>query len=200
MRATRILLSLALVSSLASCGYDDGGGSVAGISGDGATACAPPAAPYGTSQGRKLRPFTLNRCDGTPYEFYGEAEGFCDASFTVLTIAAGWCQPCHQEAALIEANIAQAYADRGVRVVQVMIQDPGPAPPTAAYCQQWVDMYGLTFPELVDPTQITNVYFPDNALPATLIVDSTGTIVHHEVGVSNELETITAALDRLLGE
>lgn len=201
--AIRIATTLALAAALSSCGGDDtsatpDAGIVLGDSG--APACAPPSEPYGTSQGRKLRPFTLNRCDGTPFEFYGEEEGFCDATFTVLTIAAGWCAPCHAEAALIEANIAQAYADRGVRVVQVMIQDPGPAPPTAAYCQEWVERYGLTFPELIDPMQITQVYFPDGALPATMIIDSNGVIVHHEVGVSNELETITATLDRLLAE
>ncbi|UJR83750.1 TlpA family protein disulfide reductase [Sandaracinus amylolyticus] len=204
MRTVRLVISFALlVVQLAGCGSNDAGdpdaGSTTADSGDPAQ-CAPPEGPYGTSEGRTLRPFTLNRCDGTPFEFYGAAEGYCDATFTVLTIAAGWCQPCHMEAALIQSNIAEAYADRGVRVVQVLIQDPGPAPPTPAYCQQWVENYGITFPELTDPNQLTQIYFPDNALPATLIVDSNGVIVHHEVGVSNELETITAALDRLLGE
>ena len=55
-------------------------------------------------------------------------------------------------------------------------------------------------PVLIDPIQETQVYFPAGSLPATLIVDSEGTIVHREYGVSESLSTIRAALDDLLAE
>lgn len=204
MSIVRTASLLIVVLSLAACGSTppasgtDSGTIV--LPDSGAPACSPPLEPYGTSEGRNLRPFTLNRCDGTPYEFYGEAEGFCDATFTVLTMAAEWCVPCQNEAAQLQTTVADAYADRGVRVVQVMIQDASGAAPSPAVCQNWVDTYGLEFPELLDPAQITQVYFPAGSLPATLIVDSHGVIRHREYGVSANLETMTAALDRLLAE
>lgn len=160
--------------------------------------CGPPSEPYGTSEGRNFRPFTLNRCDGTPFSFYGEAEGFCDASFTVLTMAAGWCGPCIVESQQLEERLVQAYADERVRVIQVLIQDDNYEAPSGAFCQSRVDRFGLTNPVLVDPEQITQVYFPAGSLPATLIVDAAGVIRHREYGTSTGLATITAALDRLL--
>lgn len=199
---TRIALSFALLA-LSACGgntpsMDVDSGITFTDSGVDPMACTPPAEPYGTSEGRTLRPFTLNQCDGTPYQFYGETEGYCESSFTVLTMAAGWCVPCQMEARQLQTTVADAYADRGVRVVQVLIQDPSYNAPSPAFCQTWVDTYGLEIPELMDPTQITQVYFPMGALPATLIVDDRGVIRHREYGTSAGLVTLTAALDELL--
>ena len=51
-----------------------------------------------------------------------------------------------------------------------------------------------------DPDQETQIYFPGNSLPAALIVDAEGTIRYREYGVSQELETMRAALEALLAE
>lgn len=193
--------SLAIAGLLVACGSTPAGSPDAGmitLDDAGPPACAPPAEPYGTSEGRNFRPFTLNRCDGTPFEFYGETEGYCDASFTVLTMAAGWCNPCRYETTQLQAQLVEAYAPRGVRVVQALIQDNDYAAPDGAFCQGWVDQYGLTNPVVLDPTQITQIYFPAGSLPATLIVDSHGVIRHREYGTSTGLATIRAALDELL--
>ena len=162
-------------------------------------ACAAPTGGFGTSQGRNFLPFTLQRCDGSMYEFYGETEGYCDASFTVVSIAAGWCGPCRMEARLMEEFLVQRYASHGVRVVVAIIQNNDYEAPDLAFCEGWQSQYGLTNPVLIDPTQETQVYFPAGSLPATLIVDSAGVIVHREYGVSTDLETVRAELDSLLG-
>lgn len=175
----------------------DSGGIVLEDTGPGAV-CGPPAEPYGTSEGRNLRPFTLTRCDGTPYEFYSEADGYCEATFSVIIMSAGWCTPCRAEAGQLESALIAPYAPRGVRVVQALIQDNDYAEPSAAFCQSWVDEYSLTFPVVMDPTQITQLYFPGGSIPGTLIVDSRGVIRHREYGTSSALRTITAALDELL--
>ncbi|MDQ3031400.1 MAG: TlpA family protein disulfide reductase [Myxococcota bacterium] len=205
--ALRIVSILSLAMALAACGSSPPATPDSGIalqdSGDG-RACPLPegteANPIGTSLNRTLRAFTLNRCDGTPYEFYGEAEGFCEASFTVITLAAGWCVPCQMEAALLQSNVADAYADRDVRVVQVMLQNPDGTAATPAFCQDWVDTYDLRFPEVLDPDGTTWIFAPDNALPATVIVDSAGVIRYREYGTTANLSSLTAALDRLLAE
>lgn len=204
----RTLSLVSLVAALAGCGSNppaempDAAIEIPDASG---RACVPPTGtgeepPIGTSVGRTMRPFTLSRCDGTPYEFFGEVEGYCESSFTVLTLAAGWCVPCQMEARLLQSTVADAYRDRGVRVVQVMLQNPDGTAATPAFCQQWVDMYGLEFPELLDPAGTTWVYAPDNALPATVIVDDQGIIRYREYGTTANLSSLTAALDDLLGE
>ncbi len=165
---------------------------------DAGPTCGDPGTGYGTSVGRNFFPFTLPRCDDTPFEFYGEEEGFCDSTFTVVTMAAGWCQPCRLEAQQTQAQLVEAYADQGVRVVVAVIQDNNYAAPDADFCQSWVDQYGLTNPVVYDVTQETGIYFPAGSLPANLIVDSRGVIVHREYGVSESLQTIRAKLDQLL--
>ncbi len=162
--------------------------------------CGDPGEPYGTSQGSRFFPFTLNDCDGNPYEFYGESEGYCETSFTVVTMAAGWCGPCRLEAELLQEQVVEAYADRGVRVIVAIIQDNNYGLPDAAFCQGWVDQYELTNPVLLDPLQETQIYFPGGALPASLIVNSEGVIMHREYGVSENLATLRARLDELLAE
>ena len=179
---------------------DDDAGIVLQDSGAEQPACAAPTSGFGSSEGSKFSPFTLDRCDGSAYEFYGEAEGYCDASFTVVSIAAGWCGPCIREAQVMEAQLTQAYADQNVRVVVAVIQDEDYAAPDAAFCQDWVDTYGLTNPVVMDPTQETGIYFPAGSLPAALIVDSEGTIRYREYGYTEALAGLTNTLDMLLAE
>jgi thiol-disulfide isomerase/thioredoxin len=203
MLACRSLLLLALAAALAACGTEphvempD-----SGVSDDAAPEprCAPPSEPYGTTEGRNFRPLRLPRCDETLFSFYGEAEGYCEASFTVLVMSAGWCAPCRVEAPMLQTELADRYADRRVRVISVLIQDDAFAAPSPSFCQSWVNTYGLRFPVLMDTRQVTQVYFPMGALPANLIVDSRGVIRYREYGASAGLRTLRSALDRLLAE
>jgi hypothetical protein len=203
MRTSLILTTTFAALAIVGCDNPASSDSDSGILGDASNpsaACDYPRSGYGTSEGSNFMPFTLNRCDGTPFEFYGEEEGFCDAKFTLVTAAAGWCVPCQMEAAMTEELINEVYGPRGVRVVVVYIQDANYDTPDGEDCQGWKDTYGLSNPVLYDPEQVTNAYFPAGSIPANLIVDSNGVIVHREYGVSEELQTIRATLDQLLAE
>ncbi len=179
-------------SSAPDASTPDGGG------GDTGATCSAPDAPYGVEIGRNFEPFTLNDCSGNPYDFYGD--DFCSARYTVVSIAAGWCGPCNMESSVLEDAINAVYGPQGVRVIQILTQTEDYAAPDSAYCQGWTTNYGLTNVELVDPAQITGVYFPGNALPATLIVDSNGVIVFREYGYSGSmLGSLATKLDELLG-
>jgi hypothetical protein len=157
-----------------------------------------PTAPFGVLEGRKFEPITLTRCDGTAYEFYNQ--DYCEARLTVVSIAAGWCGPCIIESGMLTEQITDVYGPQGVRVIQVITQTEDYGAPDGAYCDGWVTRFGLTNIELIDPAQDTSVYFPGNALPASLIVDNEGIIRFREYGVSDELRTLRAELDDLLAE
>ena len=157
-----------------------------------------PASPYGIEVGRKFEPLTLPDCSGNNYDFYNQ--DYCDASLTVVSIAAGWCNPCIIESSMLTSVITEPYAPRGVRVIQIVYQTDTYDAPDAAYCQGWVDRFGLTNVELYDPTQLASIYFPAGSLPATLIVDNQGVIRFREYGVSDGLMTLRAKLDQLLAE
>jgi hypothetical protein len=165
----------------------------------------PPAtAPYGTSAGRSFRPFTLENCDGSgPYSFYGDNQ-WCEPThrLTLISIAAVWCVPCQMESALLTDAITEPYRDRGVRVIQILVDGRtrgGGA--VMADCTGWVSTYGLTNVELLDSGGAeTGRYFPSGSLPSTIIVDDEGIIRFYEDGVRVGLTTLTATLDALLAE
>lgn len=163
--------------------------------------------PPGTLIGRSFSGFTLPDCNGTNHDFFGE--NYCDPNhrFTVLSIAAGWCRPCQMESSQLTANVVNVYGSRGVRVIQVLVQDPNYMPPNGAFCNQWVSTYNLSVTpdasgagnyELMDVDQILNASFPSGALPSTLVIDNQGVIRFHEDGATTGLTSLTTELDQLL--
>ena len=158
-----------------------------------------PTSGFGSIEGRKLEGFTLPQCDNTDYTFYGE--DFCspEHTLTVISIAAEWCGPCQAESAMLTEYISRPYASRGVRLIQIIIQDRDYGPPTLDLCNRWVTRYNLTDNiELIDPSGTTSGAFPSGSLPSTLIVDETGTIIYREDGASDMLVTLRAELERAL--
>jgi hypothetical protein len=159
-----------------------------------------PTEGFGATPGRNMEPweFPLQQCDGTEYTFYNEA--FCEAEVTVINIAAGWCGPCILESDQLEEEINAVYGPMGVRVIQILIQTNDRAAPDLAYCEDWVDRFGLSNTQLIDPAQLTGIFFPDNALPSTLIIDNQGVIRFRENGASDGLTSLKFAIDEVLGD
>jgi thiol-disulfide isomerase/thioredoxin len=174
-------------------------------SGGGAVCGAPVEDPgaglvFGTSRGALFPGFTLPTCDDVPYTFYDDANCPTNYTLTVVSIGALWCGPCQMESALLTDRVTNAYADAGVRVVQILVDGDTPGSPLSpAQCWQWVSTYGLVNPELMDPGGAeTNAFFPDGTLPSTVIVDRGGLIRFYENGASMGLVTLTAAIESLL--
>ena len=160
--------------------------------------CEYPGPPYMTGEGRTFEPFTLNQCDGTSYDFVNQE--FCDSSMTVISIAAGWCQPCIIESTQLTEQITERFRDDGVRVIQILVQNEMFLEPTPEFCVNWVERFGLTNIELLDPAQLTNIYFPSDSLPATIIVDREGIIRFRENGATEGLISLRTKIEQLLAE
>lgn len=207
------LLSLAAPISLAAMGCgggtpagddaavvdNDAGGGGGNDAGSAALCANVPTSGFGASEGRKLENFTLPQCNNEDYSLYGE--DFCDPShtLTVISIAAEWCGPCQLESSMITEYISRPYASRGVRVMQIIIQDADYGPPDLNLCNRWVSRFNLTDNiEMIDPNGMTSGAFPSGSLPSTLIIDETGTIIYREDGASDGLVTLRAELDRAL--
>ena len=166
--------------------------------------------PYGATIGARMQPvgtvaqgndFDMQDCNGDSYAF--PDQGACDAKLTVISIAAGWCGPCIAESRVLEAEINQMFDPADVHVVQVITQDADFNPPPEGYCTQWVERFGLTNTQLVDPAQLLSPFFPDNALPSTIIVDNEGLIVDRITGIEggpNPVARLHDSLVRLLAE
>ncbi len=155
-----------------------------------------PAGPYGSRVCARLEPFSLNNCAGEPWRFADN--GWSDAAATVVIISAGWCVPCQREAAVLERELVQPYADRRVRVVTIMVQDPNRMAITPAFCNTWQTRYNLTIPVLMDPQQILSPFYPGLAFPGNLIIDRQGRIRWRQYGTEMSLNSIKAAVDEVL--
>jgi hypothetical protein len=167
----------------------------------GAPLCsAVPTNNIGTSVGTNFEGFTLQLCDGTDFNFYSE-ERFCAEphSLTVLSIAAEWCAPCREESRQLRDRIVLPYGDRGVDVVQVIVQNASYGPPDLALCNRWVTQHNLEgVYEVIDPTGVTSPFFPTGSLPETALIDETGRIVYREAGATPQLASLRSAIDREL--
>lgn len=213
MRALRLLSIFGLLVGLGACGNPPTNpGTDAPITppedtGTIDTCGAPVLTPeqsFGTSEGTYFADVTIPRCDGTPYSFYND--DFCAEThtLTVVSIAALWCVPCQMESAQMTDRITNAYADQGVRVIQIIVDgDPIGSTFTQAECQQWVDTYDMVNIELMDVVDgvagsIIGERFPSGSLPSTLLVDETGRIVYREDGAAPGLNTLRAAIEAQL--
>ncbi len=156
-----------------------------------------PTMGFGSIVGRNMSGFTLQDCSGADYSFYNE--DFCESELTVISIAAGWCPPCIAESEQLETEINDYYAGQGVRVIQILIQTADYSAPDLAYCTEWVERFELSNIELIDPATLTDIFFPDNSLPSTIIIDREGVIRFRENGASDGLTSLKAAIDEVLG-
>lgn len=161
-----------------------------------------PVGTYGSSVGALLRPFELEACNraGEEAMWRFDRNGFFDANLTVISIAAGWCVPCQNETMQMQQQIVERYADRGVRVVQLLVQNPDRSAITRNFCNTWVNRYNLTIPELMDPTFITQPFVPNTAFPGNVIVDRCGRIRWREYGSTQGLASLREAIEDVLAD
>lgn len=110
---------------------------------------------YGTS-------FTLSDHQGTPM---------------VINFWASWCNPCFDEAPLLQAAYDE-YRDQGVLFVGVQTQDRGHYDAG----RKFLTRFGYTFPVGMDNDSAIGVDYALFGVPETFFVNRQGTVVYKQVG------------------
>ena len=165
---------------------------------------------YGTEVGQRIANFgqmgatKIIDCDGNEIEL---ADLFCKRSeyldkyptagggdhedynkALLLSIGAGWCEPCIEETEELMPEVYAPLYDQGLEIVQVLFQDDGAQPPTKSFCRDWRDdrfpdrlqffvaldqTFGWADEFLIDPQAST---------PVTMLLDANANIRFKVVG------------------
>jgi cytochrome c biogenesis protein CcmG/thiol:disulfide interchange protein DsbE len=115
--------------------------------------------------------FTLSRLDGQGEASLSDYKG----KVVILNFWASWCDPCKDEAPLLQ-ELSKEYADRDVVVVGVDSQD------TTGDAKEFAERYGLDYP-LVHASG-SSVYneWGLTGFPETFLISGDGRVVHHFPG------------------
>lgn len=148
---------------------------------DAAPKCGKASEPYGTDPdfGESLPDILLLDCDGNAITV---DEMRCDHSLTLVSIGAGWCEPCQQEAVVMQ-NLYDRYSSRGLNVVQFMYADADGFLPGPEFCRTWRDSFSLTYPVYVDPQSNTLQFLKLGVTPVNMLLDERGKVVWFAPGV-----------------
>jgi hypothetical protein len=136
-----------------------------------ATCGAHPAGPYGSKPGEVFGTFSpaLKDCNLSPVKL---REIACGSDLLLVSIGAGWCQPCIEEMKTIEKQVHERFCGRGLGIVSVLFQDERRDIPTSAFCATWRQQFGLTFPVLIDQLQqTTGLMDYKTGTPLNLLID-----------------------------
>jgi cytochrome c biogenesis protein CcmG/thiol:disulfide interchange protein DsbE len=113
----------------------------------------------------------------------------------VVNLWASWCDPCKEEAPILE-SLWTRYKAKGVVVLGVNTQD------ITSDAKAFITRYGLTFPSVRDGTDGTQRKFDTAQLPETFVIDPDGRmrLVPYRGGINEASgREIAAHLDQVLG-
>jgi cytochrome c biogenesis protein CcmG/thiol:disulfide interchange protein DsbE len=111
----------------------------------------------------------------------------------VLNLWASWCDPCREEAPVLE-SVWRGYRDKDVVVLGIDIQD------LSDDARAFIREYGLTYPSLRDGSDGSRAALEATGVPETFVIDREGRIALHIAGPVSRTEQLTVPLDEVLAE
>jgi cytochrome c biogenesis protein CcmG, thiol:disulfide interchange protein DsbE len=143
--------------------------------------------------GTKAPDFTAFTLDSVPREKHlSDYRG----QVLMINVWATWCLPCRVEMPSIEA-LNKSYAQKGLKIVAVSIDDPG----TDAGIRAFIKQYGLSFEVLHDPKGAISDLYDVTGYPETFIVGKDGVIRKKLMSATDwNSPDARALMDRLLSE
>ena len=103
--------------------------------------------------------------------------GSLKGNVVLLNIWATWCVPCRREMPVLD-SLSQVFADRGVRVIGVSVDDGG----SDERVHEFVQEHGITFTIWRDPDARVSGVFNTRGVPETFLIDREGRIAKHWMG------------------
>jgi cytochrome c biogenesis protein CcmG/thiol:disulfide interchange protein DsbE len=111
----------------------------------------------------------------------------------VLNFWASWCDPCAEEAPLLE-TLWRRYRARGVLMLGLNTQD------LADDALGFVREYATTYPTVRDGGDRVRNRYGLTGLPETFVIDAQGRVALHIAGAVTRPEQLTVPLEDLLAE
>ena len=113
----------------------------------------------------------------------------------LLNIWATWCEPCRAEMPSIQA-LHERYAQRGLKVVAVSVDDPG----ADRQVRDFASQFGLTFDILHDLSGDIQRQYQTTGVPETVLIGPDGRILRKQIGAADWNSAANRALvAQLLG-
>ena len=108
----------------------------------------------------------------------------------MLNFWASWCVPCQHEAPLLEATW-QRVQGQGMVFLGIDFED------TQSDALNFLQQYGITYPNVVDATGSVGINYGVTGVPETFFIDRHGVIIHKVIGELTE-QTLQSNLQLLL--
>lgn len=137
--------------------------------------------------GSRMPDFELTTYDGHTWRT-AELRG----RVLVINFWASWCQPCAQEAALLE-DAFREFGDDGVVFLGVNYADTEPE--ALAYLEE----YGVTYPNGPDRETRIAQAFRIRGVPETYVVNSEGIVTARKIGPITDPAELVAAIEGSFG-
>lgn len=156
--------------------------------------CLPAVGTAETQQdliGTQMPDFTVTAIDDQTFTL---SKVLQEKELVLINIFATWCGPCAMEFPFME-EAYQRYQDK-VAVIALSLEQKDDAEALTAYAAE----HGITFHVANDGETNLAYYFMVQAIPTTVLVDRTGTIVYLGVGAMPDVDGFTQLFDRFLGQ
>lgn len=114
----------------------------------------------------------------------------------VLNVWASWCAPCRAEAPILQ-QAYEEFTDQGVEFVGLDTRD------SDASARTFIDRFGITYPNVVDPDGRLQLLFADSlppqAIPSTIVIDRQGRVAARMLGAVS-ISELRGVIEPLLAE